>query len=68
MDLSLVCPFNNNLDSQIEYFCRNITEREKVLVSLHPHNDMGEISIPLLPFLNKIFISFVQAPLSLLLN
>ncbi|KAI9685540.1 MAG: hypothetical protein M1822_004398 [Bathelium mastoideum] len=26
---------------QIEYFCRNITEREKVSVSLHPHNDRG---------------------------
>ncbi|KAL8715569.1 MAG: hypothetical protein Q9220_000905 [cf. Caloplaca sp. 1 TL-2023] len=26
---------------QIEYFCRNITEREKVCVSLHPHNDRG---------------------------
>ncbi|KAG7291598.1 hypothetical protein NEMBOFW57_001617 [Staphylotrichum longicolle] len=26
---------------QIEFFCRNITEREKVCVSLHPHNDRG---------------------------
>ena len=26
---------------QIEYFCQNITEREKVCVSLHPHNDRG---------------------------
>lgn len=26
---------------QIEYFCRNITEREKISVSLHPHNDRG---------------------------
>jgi 2-isopropylmalate synthase len=26
---------------QIEYFCRNITEREKIAVSLHPHNDRG---------------------------
>jgi 2-isopropylmalate synthase len=26
---------------QIEYFCRNITEREKIIVSLHPHNDRG---------------------------
>ena len=26
---------------QIEYFCRNISEREKVCVSLHPHNDRG---------------------------
>lgn len=26
---------------QIEWFCTNITEREKVCVSLHPHNDRG---------------------------
>lgn len=26
---------------QIEYFCTNITEREKICVSLHPHNDRG---------------------------
>lgn len=26
---------------QIEYFCTHITEREKVCVSLHPHNDRG---------------------------
>lgn len=26
---------------QIEYFHRNITEREKVAISLHPHNDRG---------------------------
>lgn len=26
---------------QIEYFCSNITEREKICVSLHPHNDRG---------------------------
>ncbi|KAF3937573.1 hypothetical protein ABW19_dt0208075 [Dactylella cylindrospora] len=26
---------------QIEYFCRNVTEREKIIVSLHPHNDRG---------------------------
>ncbi|KZT27303.1 2-isopropylmalate synthase [Neolentinus lepideus HHB14362 ss-1] len=25
----------------IEYFCRGISEREKVIVSLHPHNDRG---------------------------
>ncbi|KIJ47492.1 hypothetical protein M422DRAFT_74814 [Sphaerobolus stellatus SS14] len=31
----------NHFADQIEYFCRNITEREKVIVSLHPHNDMG---------------------------
>ena len=26
---------------QIEYFCTRISEREKVCVSLHPHNDRG---------------------------
>lgn len=26
---------------QIEYFCTHISEREKVCVSLHPHNDRG---------------------------
>ncbi|KAA8902093.1 hypothetical protein FN846DRAFT_899492 [Sphaerosporella brunnea] len=26
---------------QIEYFSRNISEREKVCISLHPHNDRG---------------------------
>jgi 2-isopropylmalate synthase len=26
---------------QIEYFCKNITDREKICVSLHPHNDRG---------------------------
>ncbi|CAH6722110.1 2-isopropylmalate synthase 2, mitochondrial [[Candida] jaroonii] len=26
---------------QIEYFCKHITEREKVCVSVHPHNDRG---------------------------
>lgn len=26
---------------QIEYFCRNITDRGKICVSLHPHNDRG---------------------------
>jgi 2-isopropylmalate synthase len=26
---------------QIEFFCRNMTEREKFCVSLHPHNDRG---------------------------
>ncbi|KAF8625118.1 hypothetical protein AX15_005541 [Amanita polypyramis BW_CC] len=31
----------NHYADQIEYFCRNISEREKVIVSLHPHNDRG---------------------------
>ncbi|KAE9984774.1 hypothetical protein BLS_001347 [Venturia inaequalis] len=26
---------------QIEYFSRNISEREKIAISLHPHNDRG---------------------------
>lgn len=26
---------------QIEYFCKNMSEREKICVSLHPHNDRG---------------------------
>lgn len=26
---------------QIEFFCRNMTERNKFVVSLHPHNDRG---------------------------
>jgi 2-isopropylmalate synthase len=26
---------------QIEYFCTNMTERNKICVSLHPHNDRG---------------------------
>lgn len=26
---------------QIEYFCKKISEREKICVSLHPHNDRG---------------------------
>ncbi|CDK29571.1 unnamed protein product [Kuraishia capsulata CBS 1993] len=26
---------------QIEYFSRNVSEREKVCISLHPHNDRG---------------------------
>ena len=26
---------------QVEWFCKHITEREKICVSLHPHNDRG---------------------------
>ncbi|EGN95583.1 hypothetical protein SERLA73DRAFT_76679 [Serpula lacrymans var. lacrymans S7.3] len=32
----------NHYADQIEYFCSHITEREKVVVSLHPHNDRGK--------------------------
>ena len=31
----------NTYADQIEYFCRNMTEREKICVSLHTHNDRG---------------------------
>jgi 2-isopropylmalate synthase len=31
----------NNYADQIEYFCTHMTEREKICVSLHPHNDRG---------------------------
>ena len=31
----------NVFADQIEYFCTHITEREKVCVSVHPHNDRG---------------------------
>ncbi|KAG7092744.1 hypothetical protein E1B28_009071 [Marasmius oreades] len=31
----------NHYADQIENFCRNVSEREKVIVSLHPHNDRG---------------------------
>ncbi|GAA5862102.1 hypothetical protein JCM8547_007740 [Rhodosporidiobolus lusitaniae] len=31
----------NNYADQIEYFCRNIKDRQHVVVSLHTHNDRG---------------------------
>ncbi|RMB59950.1 2-isopropylmalate synthase [Tessaracoccus antarcticus] len=31
----------NTYADQIEYFCRNVKNREHVAVSLHPHNDRG---------------------------
>ncbi len=31
----------NTYADQIEYFCRNVKQREFVAVSLHPHNDRG---------------------------
>ena len=31
----------NIFADQIEYFCRNIANRESVIVSVHPHNDRG---------------------------
>jgi 2-isopropylmalate synthase len=27
---------------QVEYFHTHISEREKILISLHPHNDRGK--------------------------
>ncbi|KAF4576643.1 hypothetical protein EYR40_000887 [Pleurotus pulmonarius] len=35
-----IAPPNHYAD-QIEYFVTHITEREKIIVSLHPHNDRG---------------------------
>ena len=32
----------NQFADQIEYFCRNFTERENCIISLHNHNDRGE--------------------------
>ncbi|KZT09692.1 2-isopropylmalate synthase [Laetiporus sulphureus 93-53] len=32
----------NHYADQVEYFCRHISEREKVVISLHPHNDRGQ--------------------------
>ncbi|KAF8838982.1 2-isopropylmalate synthase [Paxillus ammoniavirescens] len=31
----------NHYADQVEYFCTHISEREKIIVSLHPHNDRG---------------------------
>ncbi|GLA17194.1 hypothetical protein AnigIFM62618_004322 [Aspergillus niger] len=31
----------NVFADQVEYFCRNVSEREKYVVSIHPHNDRG---------------------------
>ncbi|KAI0723801.1 hypothetical protein C8T65DRAFT_564426, partial [Cerioporus squamosus] len=31
----------NHYADLIEHFCRHISEREKIVVSLHPHNDRG---------------------------
>ncbi|MBS9404315.1 2-isopropylmalate synthase [Halomonas sp. TRM85114] len=35
-----VAPPNNYAD-QIEWFCRNVKNRDSLIVSLHPHNDRG---------------------------
>ncbi|MGJ7458011.1 2-isopropylmalate synthase [Halomonas sp. MA07-2] len=31
----------NNYADQVEWFCRNVNEREALIVSVHPHNDRG---------------------------
>ncbi len=36
------CALPSTFADQIEYFCTHITDRENVIVSLHPHNDRGE--------------------------
>ncbi|KAF8643770.1 hypothetical protein AX16_008789 [Volvariella volvacea WC 439] len=35
-----IAPPNHYAD-QIEYFCSNVTERDHIIVSIHPHNDRG---------------------------
>lgn len=39
--------FSSNVPNsiQIENFCRHISEREKIVISLHPHNDRGNCTI-----------------------
>jgi len=36
------CAMPNQFADQIEYFCQNISCRDKVIISLHNHNDRGE--------------------------
>lgn len=36
------CSTPNGYADQIEYFCRNIKDRESAIISVHPHNDRGE--------------------------
>lgn len=36
------CSLPNQFADQIEYFCRNIKNRESCIISLHNHNDRGE--------------------------
>jgi len=31
----------NNYADQVEWFCRNVNDREALIVSVHPHNDRG---------------------------
>ncbi len=36
------CSTPNCYADQIEYFCRNMKNRESAIISVHPHNDRGE--------------------------
>lgn len=36
------CALPNQFADQIEYFCRHISNRENLIISLHNHNDRGE--------------------------
>ena len=36
------CSLPNQFADQIEYFCRNIPNRQSCIISLHNHNDRGE--------------------------
>lgn len=36
------CAMPNVFADQIEYFCTHISDRDNIIVSLHPHNDRGE--------------------------
>lgn len=36
------CALPNQFADQIEYFCKHISNRDKLIISLHNHNDRGE--------------------------
>lgn len=36
------CALPNQFADQIEYFCQHISNRDKLIISLHNHNDRGE--------------------------
>ncbi|KAI0030095.1 2-isopropylmalate synthase [Vararia minispora EC-137] len=35
------CAPSNHYADMVEYFCNNINQREKCIISIHPHNDRG---------------------------
>ena len=37
----------NVFADQIEYMCKNFKDRERVIVSVHPHNDRGQVLLML---------------------